>query len=146
MTSHTGETHAGKAVREPESLWAFGWTGAAAVLMIFAGAMGIVEGIAATARDRIFIVSPTYSYSWTLTGWGWLQFSLGVLVLIAGLSVMSGAVWARTVGVVLAGFELIVNFMWLPFAPIWSLVLLTINGFIIWGLCAPRHEVWTPPA
>ncbi|CAM5736135.1 hypothetical protein SHIRM173S_10487 [Streptomyces hirsutus] len=34
---------------------------------------------------------------------------------------------------------MIANFVWLPYAPVWSIVLIVIDGFIIWALCSPRR-------
>ncbi|MEV8594494.1 hypothetical protein [Streptomyces sp. NPDC052012] len=123
-----------------ESAWATGWTGAAAVLMTFGGIMAIFQGIAAIAEDDVFVVTRNWTYEFSLTGWGWIHLILGALVLVAGLSLFRGATWARAVGVALAGLSMIANFLWLPHAPVWSIVLIVIDGFIIWALCAPRRE------
>jgi hypothetical protein len=48
--------------------------------------------------------------------------------------------WARVVGVVLAGLSMLANFMWLPYAPVWAIVLIAVDAFIIWALCAPRTD------
>ncbi|MGC4987200.1 DUF7144 family membrane protein [Streptomyces sp. DT193] len=60
----------------------------------------------------------------------------GVLILLAGVALVGGAVWARTVGVVVVGLGLIANFPWLPYYPFWVLVLTAIDIFVIWALCA----------
>ena len=58
----------------------------------------------------------------------------------AGLALLRGATWARAVGVGLAGLSMIAHFVWLPYQPVWSIVLIVVDGFIIWALCAPRRE------
>lgn len=115
--------------------WASGWTAFAAVLMIFGGVMAIFEGISAIAKDSVFASTRNYSYAFNLTGWGWIHLALGVLVLLAGFSLIRGAVWARVVGVVLAGLSMLANFVWLPRYPFWAIVLIAIDVFIIWALC-----------
>lgn len=117
-----------------------GWTAAAAVLMTFGGIMAIFEGISAIAKDDIFITTPNFTYAFSLTGWGWIHLILGALALVAGLALFTGATWARVTGVVLAGLGMISNFVWLPYAPVWSITLMIIYGFVIWALCAPRGE------
>ncbi|MEV0694006.1 hypothetical protein [Streptomyces sp. NPDC050388] len=124
----------------PRSTWAMGWTAAAAVLMAFGGIMAIFEGISAIAKDDIFVTTPNFTYAFSLTGWGWIHLILGALALAAGLALFTGATWARVTGVVLAGLGMISNFVWLPYAPIWSITLMIIYGFVIWALCAPRGE------
>ncbi len=42
--------------------------------------------------------------------------------------------WARMVGVVLAVLTGIANFMFLPWYPVWSFIVIALNVFIIWAL------------
>lgn len=125
---------------EAESPWATSWTVAAAVLMTFGGIMAIFQGIAAIAQDDVFVATPDFTYEFSLTGWGWVHLILGALVTLAGIALFKGSTWARVVGVTLAGLSMIANFVWLPYFPVWSIVLIVIDGFIIWALCAPRRE------
>ncbi|WP_442906765.1 DUF7144 family membrane protein [Kitasatospora sp. NBC_01246] len=113
-----------------------GWIVLAGILMVFGGTMAIFEGIAAIAKDDLFVRTNDYVFRFNLTGWGWIHLILGLLVVLAGVMVFTGAVWARAVGVVLAGFSLIANFLWLPYYPFWAIVLIAVNIFIIWALCA----------
>ncbi|WP_406448030.1 hypothetical protein OG782_04170 [Streptomyces sp. NBC_00876] len=116
-----------------------GWTAFAAILMIFGGAMAIFQGIAAIAKDDVFVTTRNYVFQFNLTGWGWIHLVLGIVIVLAGCAVFTGAVWARAVGIVLAGLGALANFLWLPHYPMWSIVLIAIDVFIIWALCAgPR--------
>jgi len=123
--------------------FATGWTVFAAVLMIFGGTMAIFEGIAAIAKDDLIVVTHNYAYKMNVTGWGWIHLVLGVLIVLAGIALFSGAVWARAVGVVVAGLGMIANFLWLPYYPFWAIVLIAIDVFVIWALCAgTTREEW----
>ncbi|GHA02466.1 hypothetical protein GCM10010389_47380 [Streptomyces echinoruber] len=108
--------------------------------MIFGGLMAVFEGIAAIAKDDIFVTTPNFTYEFSLTGWGWVHLILGILVALTGFALFSGAVWARAAAVVLAGLSMLANFAWLPYQPVWSIVLIVVDGFIIWALCSPRRE------
>lgn len=140
MASNVSGTRHHQAGWEARSSWATGWTAAAAILMTFGGIMAIFQGIAAIAEDDVFVATRNFTYEFSLTGWGWIHLALGALVTAAGIAVFRGAGWARVVGVALAGLSMIANFVWLPYAPVWAIVLLIIDGFIIWALCAPRRE------
>jgi len=118
-----------------ERVWATGWTAFAGVMMIFGGAMAIFEGIAAIAQDDIFVTTRNYTYNFDLSSWGWIHLLLGVLVVLAGIAVFSGLMWARVVGIALAGLSMIANFMWLPYSPVWASVLIAVDAFVIWALC-----------
>ncbi|MFE6036648.1 hypothetical protein [Streptomyces sp. NPDC056452] len=117
-----------------------GWTVFAAVMMIFGGAMAIFEGIAAIAKDDLFVSTSNYVFKFSLTGWGWVHLILGIVVVLAGCALFTGALWARAVGVVLAGLLAIANFLWLPYYPFWSIVLIAINVLIIWALCSGQQK------
>jgi hypothetical protein len=117
-----------------------GWTTFAAILLIFSGAMAIFEGIAAIAKDDVFVATRNFSYSWSLTGWGWVHLILGIVIVLAGLALFRDAFWARGVGVVLAALSMLANFIWLPHYPFWATVLIALDAFVIWALCVPRHE------
>lgn len=114
--------------------WAFGWMIWAAVWMWMLGFFHALAGFAALVEDEILVATPDYLYALDLTTWGWVHLVLGVLVLIAGFSIFNGSVWARTVGVILAVISTVANFAWLPHYPIWSLVMITANVFVIWAL------------
>ncbi|MCT9006688.1 DUF7144 family membrane protein [Streptomyces sp. NPDC054766] len=124
--------------------WVSGWTAFAAVMMIFGGAMSIFQGIAAIAKDDVFVTTSNYVYSFNLTSWGWIHLTLGVLVVLAGIAVFRGMLWARIVGITLAGLAMVANFMWLPYSPVWSSVLIAIDAFVIWALCVgPSRDART---
>ncbi|GGS12497.1 hypothetical protein GCM10010269_59690 [Streptomyces humidus] len=118
-----------------------GWTIFAAIMMIFGGVLAIFEGISAVSKDDVFVTTRNFTFQWSLTSWGWLHFSLGILVVLAGMALFTGAMWARVVGIAAAGLNLIANFVWLPWYPFWAITLMVIDGFVIWALCVgPQRE------
>ncbi|MBX9421391.1 MULTISPECIES: hypothetical protein [Streptomyces] len=116
-----------------------GWLVFAAVIMIFSGIMTLLGGISAIAKDDVFLATRNYVYELDLTGWGWIHLILGILITLVGVALLTGATWARVVGVALAGISMIANFLWLPYTPWWALVIIAIDALVIWGLCvAPK--------
>lgn len=131
-------THTGAPGRDGETHTS-GWLVFAAVIMIFGGIMALLGGISAIAEDDVFLATRNYVYELDLTGWGWVHLILGIVMVLTGVALFSGATWARIVGVGLAGLSMIANFMWLPYTPWWALLLIALDALIIWGLCvAPR--------
>lgn len=125
-----------KTTTRKSSTFQSGWTAFAGVLMIFGGAMAVLEGISAIAKDDVFVTTRNYVFQFDLTGWGWIHLILGIVIILAGCALFTGALWARLVGVVLAGLGALANFLWLPYYPFWSLILIAINILVIWALCA----------
>ncbi|SCK57158.1 hypothetical protein H181DRAFT_05361 [Streptomyces sp. WMMB 714] len=141
MATHaaSGGAHSGTAVRhtgKPTTMFS-GWTRLAGALMFFGGLLAVSSGVAALREDAVFASTSNYAFDYSLTGWGWVHLFLGAAIAVAGLAVMmTGATWARWIGIVLAGLGMIASFMWLPYFPLWAVITLAIDVFIIWALCA----------
>ncbi|WP_405851817.1 hypothetical protein [Streptomyces sp. NBC_00090] len=141
MTSNMSGTRHGGPTQSPagSGTTVGGWVVFAAVLMIFVGLMTLFQGIAGIAKDDIFVTTRNYVYQFSLTGWGWVHLILGIIMVLAGIALFKGALWARMIGVALASLGLIANFMWLPYYPFWAMLLIAIDVIVIWALCAaPR--------
>src|SRR5260370_39060159 len=113
----------------------------AGTLMVLGGLWGVVVGIVALSRGHVFLTAPstTYKYYWTYHGWGWVELILGIVVFAAGVCVFLGMAWARYVGAGLAVLAAIAHFMLIPYSPIWSIVMIAIDAFIIWALLTHRR-------
>jgi uncharacterized membrane protein (DUF106 family) len=55
-------------------------------------------------------------------------------VALAGFALLSGALWARVIGIILAVLSVIATFMWVPYYPVWSIILIGLAVGVIWGL------------
>ncbi|MEU9800583.1 hypothetical protein [Streptomyces sp. NPDC051000] len=140
MASDPVGQRAGHVHTHPTHATASGTTVLAATLMIIAGAMAILEGIAALVNDDLFVVTRHYVYEFSATGWGWVHLIVGVALVVAGCAVLGGALWARFFGVAVASLGVVANFLWLPFYPLWALVLIAVNLVVIWALCTGMHR------
>lgn len=112
----------------------------AGTLMIISGLWSFFVGIAAIIKGSFFTTSPNYVINWNITGWGWTELIVGIVICAAGASVLLGMLWARIVGVFLAAVSALQNFMFLPRYPVWSLIVIALDVFIIWALCARVRE------
>ncbi|MFG2887492.1 hypothetical protein ACGFYV_35310 [Streptomyces sp. NPDC048297] len=136
MTQHTPPAPA--PAPAPHGALAEGGTVFAGVLMLVNGILAILQGISAIASDDVYARIDTYSYKINLTGWGWILIVLGVIAAITGAGILKGAEWARAVGIVLASLSLIAQFLFLPYAPFWSLIMIGLSFFVIWSLATYR--------
>ncbi|MET8115540.1 DUF7144 family membrane protein [Streptomyces prasinus] len=127
--THTGPAHTAR------QEWATGLTVFGAVMLFLVGLLDALRGIMAIAEDDIFVTTPRYVFEFDLTSWGWIHLVLGVVAAIVAVGLLRTATWARVAGVVIAGLVIIANFLSMPYYPVWSVVMITISGFIIWALC-----------
>jgi hypothetical protein len=114
--------------------WAVGFVVFAAVMMMLAGGFQTIAGIAAIFEDEFFVVGPNYVYDIDVTAWGWIHLILGVILFAAGAGVLSGATWARVVGITLASLSAFANFFFIPYYPVWSIVIIALDVAVIWAL------------
>lgn len=122
------------------SAWAAGGTMFAGVLLLVDGVLAVIKGIAGIATDDVYTRINNYVFKFDVTAWGWIHLVLGVILLIVGAGVLKGSDWARGAGVGLAALSIIANFMWLPYQPVWAIVSIAIDVFVIWALCTDRSK------
>jgi hypothetical protein len=130
--------------READSGAAAGLTIMAAVIMMIAGILGFFEGLAGIIKGTFFVVLPNYSFSLSATSWGVIHLIIGALVFVVGAALLTGNRWARYAGVVIAAFSAIANFVFLPYYPVWAIVVIALDIFVIWALLTPRNPLRRP--
>ncbi|MCP3754151.1 hypothetical protein [Streptomyces sp. TBY4] len=117
------------------SAWAAGGTMFAGVVLLVDGVIAVLKGIAGIAENDVYATVGSYVFAFDATAWGWIHLLLGIVLGVVGWGILKNAPWARATGVVLAGLSVVVNFVWLPYAPVWALVSIALGVFVIWALC-----------
>lgn len=117
-----------------EDTWASGVTTFAAVTLITLSIFQILQAIAAIARDEVFVSGVSYTYAIDLATWGWIHLALGVLALCIGLGLLADMTWARVAGIAMAVLVALANFAWLPYYPLWSVLVIGFSVLVIWSL------------
>ena len=126
---------------ENPSGWAVGLTALAGFLMLMLGSWWIIGGFVGIVNDDFFVVTQEWIFEFSTTSWGWTHLILGIVVLLAGFGLFTGAVWARTVGVILAVISGLVAFAWLPWYPVWAILFVTLSVFTVWALTAHGRDI-----
>lgn len=120
---------------EPVSSWAAGFAIFAGIMMVMIGTFQAIQGLAAIVKDQFYVVGRNYAFEVDVTTWGWIHLLLGILVGVAGFFVFSGQPWARAVGVTFAVLNAIAQFFFLPYYPVWSILMIALDVAVIWALC-----------
>jgi hypothetical protein len=117
-----------------------GFSMTAAILMMVGGAIGFFEGLAAVLNGHFYVVRANYVFEISVTGWGWIHLILGAAMFAAGLFLLADMMWARIAGVVVASFSALANFLFIPYYPVWAVLIIALDVVIIWALLSPRRE------
>ena len=121
--------------------WAIGFAFFAGFMMIMIGIFDMIEGLAAVFKKDFYAFTPNYVFHFNASSWGWIHMLLGLIILLAGLGIFAGAVWARTVGVIMAAVIGIANFAFIPIYPVFSIVIIAVCIFVIWALTVHGRDV-----
>jgi hypothetical protein len=106
---------------------------AAAALMLTSAILTFFVGIFAVTADLVF-TGPGYEYTFRIPGWGWVNLltALVVAAVAIGLFVNATATWVAAV--VVACSAMVVSFLWMPYYPTGSIVLIALDVAVIWGV------------
>jgi hypothetical protein len=107
-----------------------GWVTFAGVLLLIAGVLNVIYGIAAIGDSNFFINDTKYILS-NLNTWGWISLIIGVIQLFAAFSLWSGNLYGRIIGIGAAGLSAIGALLSIPAYPFWSLAIFALDIVII---------------
>ena len=128
---------------ERPSAWAAGYAGFAGVVLVMIGFFQAVAGLIAILDDEFYVVGKEYIFQFDLTTWGWVHLILGVIVLASGFGIFTGNVAARTVGVLVAALSGVAAFLWLPWYPVWAIIIIALDIAVIWALTMHGRDIPT---
>jgi hypothetical protein len=112
-----------------------GWILFAAIIMIVVGTMSAINGLIALINDEVYVVTSERIIAFDFTTWGWIHLILGIIVVLAAFSLLSGAVWARIVAAILAGMSIISQAGTIEAYPFWSISIIAIDIAVIFAVC-----------
>ncbi len=126
--------------RQPSAA-AAGWIMFAGVIMIVVGVFQAFAGLVAILDDEFFVITQEWVVKFDATTWGWIHLIIGLVVLASGFGVFSGNILARTVGVFAAMGSMVAAFFWLPWYPIWGVIIIAIDLAVIWALTVHGRDL-----
>ena len=111
-----------------------GFTAFAAFMMMLIGSFQIAIGVVAVFNQDFYVTTPSYVFAFDVGVWGWIHLLWGIVVLAAGIAVLRGSVWAATLGSVIAAISAVQAFLFLPYEPFWSIIVIALSVMVIWAL------------
>ena len=109
-------------------------------MMLMAAAWQALAGLVSIFQNEFYVQTPNYLYEFDATTWGWIHLVLGLIVAFAGGGLLSGQTWARVVGITVAALSATANFLFIPYYPFWSMLIIAVDIFVIWALTAHGRQ------
>jgi len=122
---------------------AVGVTAAAAIILIIGGICHAMQGFVGIATNEFFVATQRWIFQFDVTTWGWIHVFIGAVAVAAGVGLFFGGVWARAVAIAIAAISIVANFLWLPYYPVWAIVIIAFDLFVIWALTAHGRDITT---
>lgn len=114
-----------------------GWVMFAGIMLLIAGVLNVIYGIAAIDNSKFFVHATETQYIISgLHTWGWITLILGALEIVAAFSIWAGGEFGRWFGIIIATLSAIGALLAIPAYPAWSLTVFAIDILIIYGLAA----------
>ena len=110
----------------------------AAILLVIAGVLNVIYGIAAISNGDFFSQHTVYVV-FGLGFWGWVTLIIGLVQLTGGYSLFSGGTYGRTIGIIAATLGAIESLLSIGGSyPYWSLgifalCLIVLHGLVVYG-------------
>lgn len=123
------------------SMWA-GWVTFGAMMMILLGSFQAIAGLVALFDNGYYrVTSNGLIVHANYATWGTVHLIVGLVALAAGIGLMTGAMWARVTGVVVAMVSAIVNLGFLNAYPLWGLTMIALDVVIIYAITTHGGEL-----
>ena len=111
-------------------------TFAVGALLSTSAILTFLVGVFALAANDLVVSGPGYEYTFQLSGWGWANILTGTVLAAVAVAVFVGATWARVAAIVTTCLAIVVTFLWMPYYPTGSIVLIALDVVAIWGVTA----------
>jgi hypothetical protein len=116
----------------PDASRGQGWAAFAATMVLIAGVFNFIYGLAAIVDDNYFSAGDLLFGDLSL--WGWIHLILGVAQVVTATMIFAGSDFAAVLGITFAGFNAIAALVAIGAYPLWSVIILVIDGLIIYAL------------
>jgi hypothetical protein len=107
---------------------------AAAALMLTSAILTFFVGVFALTTDDFVVSGPGYEYTFRISGWGWVNLLTAIVVAVVAAALFVNASGARVAATVVTCLAIVVSFLWMPYYPTGSIVLIALDVVVIWGV------------
>ena len=119
----------------PTAERAANWLAFAGALLVIGGAFKIFDALwAFKYDDEVSEEVQTIVFENDLASWGWVWLIVGIVLVAAGIAVVSRVQWARWVGIVAASLAAISFLPWIYYQPLWTILSVSLAVMAVYAL------------
>ena len=112
-----------------------GWLVFAATVLVVSGIFKIFDALwAFKYDDELSPEVQTFLFEHDLASWGWVWLIVGIVLVAAGIAVVSRVQWARWVGIVAASLAAISFLPWIYYQPLWTILSVSLAVMAVYAL------------
>lgn len=119
----------------------YGWIVLGAYLLMLNGILQMIAGFAGIFSPDYFVATPDKLLLLSYEGWGWVNVLAGLFLLSTGASLLAGKTWARISAIFVVIISALTHLAFINAYPIWGVILITIDVFILYALIKHGNEV-----
>jgi hypothetical protein len=108
----------------------------AGVILGGVGVIQVLEGVAAVAKDTIFVSGIDYAYRFDIATWGWIHIVVGAIACAVSIGILTGQRWGIVGGIGIAIVSAVMSFLFLPQYPAGAITILLFDVLVLWALTA----------
>lgn len=125
-----------------------GWISFAGWLMVIVGFIDFFEGLIAIIRGSYYAITPNQIVVVNLTTWGWIMLLWGIVLVLAGLGLLSGSGWARWFTIIVGSINFILQlgFVGGSAYPLWALTGQALTLVILYAVIVRWNDARPEPA
>ena len=105
----------------------------AAVFLMIGGVLNIIYGIAGISKSHVFTTNAHYVFGHLRT-WGWVTLIVGIIEILASLSLFGGGGFGRWFGIFAGALAAIAALLAIPSYPLLAIAIFALSLWIIHGL------------
>ena len=123
------------------SRWS-GWIGFAGWFMVIVGFIDFFQGLIAVIRGQYYVMTPNQIVVFDLKTWGWIMLIWGIILALAGMSLLAGSGFGRWFAIVAGSLNFLVQlgFVGSSQYTLWALTALALTGVVLYALIVRWDE------
>ena len=118
-----------------------GWVVFSGAVLIVAAVANLLYGITLLVHEDWIVLTPEALIRFDLTSMGIALLITAALQFLVAMGVFNGELWARILGIIIAGLSVLTQMSFMSVYPAWSWLVIIIDGLVIYGLSVHGDEV-----